>query len=538
MLIIRLFSRLRLRVKFSLTIIGLVVLIIGVVLYLIYSQQEQSILAEVETRTIDLATVLAFAGVRASLEDNYLVLQELVDSIKNREEILRVMILDTTGRVMVHNYTGERGEVYLDSLSQLAIRSRSSIVSTYTLDKEQVKDVATPIIVSGRKVATARVIISLEHAELAIQKLAREIELLGVASIIVALVAAAFLSGLVIKPLQRLYRDAKEIAKGEREIQINVTAHDEIGTLQRALKTMIEEVHTKARLAALGTTMANLAHEIRAPLASIMKHVNEFIGKEQDPKLLAEKSHKVLAEINRLNNLVKQLLNFSEKRKLVRSRTNVNSIIDQALFVVDGPLKERRIKLTRDFAPVPVIAADKNLLQSVFVNLISNAIDAMEEEGSLYLQTQVRTSQSEERAEAPAANGKPFTGETGAIPALFTGAGLTKQSQAAKSPAGNLFRFLRKSLKRFFVESSERTQRIPLHSLPEQDAIVITITDDGCGIPAEKMDQLFLPFFTTKKSGTGLGLALSHKIIQEHNGAIQVESKEGMGTTFRITLPI
>jgi signal transduction histidine kinase len=67
---------------------------------------------------------------------------------------------------------------------------------------------------------------------------------------------------------------------------------------------------------------------------------------------------------------------------------------------------------------------------------------------------------------------------------------------------------------------------------------MVTIRDNGCGIPKALMDRLFLPFFTTKKNGNGLGLALSHKIIQEHGGTITVESQEGQGTTFTIILPV
>jgi signal transduction histidine kinase len=532
------FSRLKLRIKFSLIIIGLVIAIISVVLYLVYSQQAQSILAEVETRALDLTTTLAFAGVRASLEDNYLVLQELVDSISHRGGIRQVMVVDTTGRILAHNHTGERGKVYQDSLSQLAVRSLSPVVSTYALGKENVKDVAAPIIVSGRKVATARVIVSLDSADRAIEETARQILFIGSISAVGALIAAAFLSGLVIKPLKRLYHNALQISRGDREIQINVTAQDEIGTVQRALKTMVDEVRLKARLAALGTTTANLAHEIRTPLAVIMRYITDFTAKEQDPQLLAAKSQKALAEINRLNDLVKQLLLFSQNHKLVRSRANINALIEQALFLVEGQLKERRINVTQDFAALPAIAADKNLLQSVFANLISNAIDAMDEEGALHIQTKILAGQSDEPSRA-AANGKLLSEKSSTTSTPLSRNDLPQKATAPKPAFNRFLRLLRIQTKRFFIEPNEQTQRIPLQpTIPEKEAIVIAITDNGHGIPAELMDQLFLPFFTTKRSGTGLGLALSHKIIQEHQGAIHVESEEGKGTTFKITLPV
>ncbi|MDZ7360563.1 MAG: ATP-binding protein [candidate division KSB1 bacterium] len=73
---------------------------------------------------------------------------------------------------------------------------------------------------------------------------------------------------------------------------------------------------------------------------------------------------------------------------------------------------------------------------------------------------------------------------------------------------------------------------------PEKEAIVVIFADNGHGIPDDVMDQLFLPFFTTKEKGTGLGLALSHKVIQEHRGTIHVQSRVGKGTIFIIVLPL
>jgi signal transduction histidine kinase len=66
----------------------------------------------------------------------------------------------------------------------------------------------------------------------------------------------------------------------------------------------------------------------------------------------------------------------------------------------------------------------------------------------------------------------------------------------------------------------------------------LRITDTGLGIPGDRLEKIFLPFYTTKTKGTGLGLALVHKIILLHNGGIDVESKEGVGTTFRVHLPM
>ncbi len=79
---------------------------------------------------------------------------------------------------------------------------------------------------------------------------------------------------------------------------------------------------------------------------------------------------------------------------------------------------------------------------------------------------------------------------------------------------------------------------ITVRTRREENDAVIEILDIGCGIKEDDLKNIFNPFFTTKTEGTGLGLAVTHKIIQEHNGKIKVESAWGGGTAFRIYLPL
>jgi signal transduction histidine kinase len=529
-----LFSRLRLGVKFFLMMMVLVISLIGAVVYFVYSQQEESILAEVEARADDLVTVLVFAAVRPYLENDYLGLQDLVDNIKNRDDVRQVMLLNLDGKVLAHNYVAHRGKVYDDSLTLRMLRSDDPFITVYRkLKKENVVDVAAPAVVSGKKIAAARVIISLHAAEHAIRSMARRIFILGGISMVVVLALVALFSRLVTQPLRKLHGEARQISRGQREIQIQVTARDEIGTLQQALKTMIDEVRLRSRLAALGATMANLSHELRAPLAAITKYINEATAKAPEPGGQVDVREKVLGEINRLNDLVGQLLLFSKNRQLVLSRTHINALIEQAFFLLETPIKERRITVNLDLATLPTMAADKNRLQSVFNNLLSNAIEAVESDGAIVIQTRLLTSQASESAES---------GSTTPSSVVQADHHLAPAVSTAKAPRPRIFRLLRKLVGRLFVAASDQVGYVPAMSKlslpPGKEAIMITIADNGHGIREDLMDKLFLPFFTTKPNGTGLGLALSHQIIQDHHGRIDVESKTGKGTTFTIILPV
>jgi signal transduction histidine kinase len=88
------------------------------------------------------------------------------------------------------------------------------------------------------------------------------------------------------------------------------------------------------------------------------------------------------------------------------------------------------------------------------------------------------------------------------------------------------------------VEPVRRIDQLTNRLIDTGDFIEIAVSDTGPGIPPEHRDRIFEPYFTTKEGGTGLGLALAYKIIQEHNGTIGVESRVGSGATFAITLPV
>jgi len=197
--------------------------------------------------------------------------------------------------------------------------------------------------------------------------------------------------------------------------------------------------------------------------------------------------------------------------------------LKQNLFLFAALLNERRIKVeTRFQQDLPPVAVDKNLMQSVFRNLILNAIEAMPEKGVLYLET--RTLPPPQPNEAwPQAGSRPLLATPENHPPAATKGGQ---------------KIWQKFRRYFIVEPATPACRVLLTKLPpEKQVMMITFRDNGCGISKEILEQLFLPFVTTKKGGNGLGLALSHKIIQEHHGTITVDSREGFGTTFTILLP-
>lgn len=226
------------------------------------------------------------------------------------------------------------------------------------------------------------------------------------------------------------------------------------------------------RLATIGTLSAGMAHEIKNALVAVKTFVDLLLEKNKDTEL----AEIVGREMNRVNNIVRQLLKFGSTHQPAHSSVRLHDVLEHSLRMVQHQLDGKLISLNRSFkATSDTVHGDNHQLEQVFVNLFLNAVDATGVNGSLTVETEFISSATSEIA-CPAQTGKPH--------------------------------------------------------------VRVTVADTGAGIAPENLDQLFEPFFTTKHNGTGLGLPISRRIVQEHHGLITVESSPNKGTTFSIVLPV
>ena len=241
------------------------------------------------------------------------------------------------------------------------------------------------------------------------------------------------------------------------------------------LKKLEARMRQSERLAALGTLAAGMAHEIRNPLSAIKTFVQLLPRKVEKPGFLEKFNRTVPRETERINLLVEELLELSRVPKYDFTATDINRLLRQTIDTIESDLQKSNIDLRTDLLDqLPRVQADANQLVKAFHNLARNAIQAMPTGGQLRIKTMVEE-----------------------IP---------------------------------LDEQWGNTRRI--------GRFIIIFQDSGQGIPAEELTQIFNPFFTTKDSGTGLGLPITHKVITEHGGQIEADSKEGHGTRFTIHLPI
>ena len=243
----------------------------------------------------------------------------------------------------------------------------------------------------------------------------------------------------------------------EMEGKITITAIIRDVMEQQKLKGRMLQ---SERLAAVGQAVAHVAHEIRNPLMIIGGFSNQIKTKLDDEREL-HKIDMVLEEVQRLERLVANLGDFTKEYRLLKRPADINSVIKDVIKIMTGVCSLEKYSFKKMLSKeVSEIHCDPDKLKQVFINIISNGLEAMHDGGSITISTE-------------------------------------------KIPKG----------------------------------VEIRIHDEGVGIPNEDLQHIFEPFYTTREQGSGLGLSISYKLIEAHNGDIWAISSPGKGATFIIQLP-
>jgi PAS domain S-box-containing protein len=250
------------------------------------------------------------------------------------------------------------------------------------------------------------------------------------------------------------------------------------------LSQMETQLARSERFSALGEMAAGVAHEIKNPLNAIMGFSERLSAKLVEPKL-KKYAEVITEEVQRMDTIVNEVLEYSRPDKAHKAPVEVHPLLEEAVIFLQQKLENAGITVERDyFKDLPPVPLDIVKIRQVLLNLFLNAMQAMPNGGKLTLRTHLMN---------------------GLVP------------QGADSISEGVI------YERLFLQ---------------EQMVSISVEDSGCGIPKENLGKLFHPFFTTKITGTGLGLSVCHKIISSHGGTLDVESQLGKGSTFRIYLPV
>lgn len=218
------------------------------------------------------------------------------------------------------------------------------------------------------------------------------------------------------------------------------------------------------KLSSLGRIAAGVAHEINNPLGGILLFSSNMSKKVQAGSPIEKGLKIIIRETQRCKIIIQRLLEFSRDKKPKKILAGINDIVTTALGVVENQFYLRHVTVEKHLAPDMVkTLLDEDQIEQVLINLLLNALNAVEEHGRVTVKSTVDTA---------------------------------------------------------------------------QNIIEVEIADNGCGIPAESVKKIFEPFYTTRSTGTGLGLSVSYGIVKNHQGDIRVFSELDKGTRFIVELPI
>jgi hypothetical protein len=311
---------------------------------------------------------------------------------------------------------------------------------------------------------------------------------------VAANVMKAGASDYVIKPFMKdqiltVVKDTLRIRQAEIKAK---GLQEEVFELNRQLERKVEErtrdlIATQDRLihqhniASLGEMSGGMAHEIRNPLNSIALYSQIMMDELDGSDKKLDYLNRIMSDVDRINAIVTNLNRFSRRIKREKKPIHLQGPLDSTLRTLSAKLMTQGIRIKVDVeADLPEVLASFEEMEEVFSHLIINSMNAMPKGGEI----RIRMNPIKAQSKADILMGD-------------------KESQS-------------------------------------RDYIEVSFSDTGTGIEKEALGKIFIPFYTTKTDweGTGLGLSVVDRVINDHEGVIDVESEVGRGTTFRLRLPV
>ncbi|MDH4219106.1 MAG: ATP-binding protein [Candidatus Aminicenantes bacterium] len=477
-----------LRTRFMVYVIALLIGLVVLVLFVIEKREVRAIFDAQKGRGVLTAEHIA----QLNLE-NLLFWDEegFEEDLEKRidQNLIYVIFYDRQGKPFVANdFIKSYKDIY--STSNLAAEAkkgeyffeRKRIVVDEKPGKDlSVLEIEVPIYVEGSptKWASIKIGLSMEEVRAEEQQTHLMLILIGSSGLLIGVAGAILLARRITRPLQKLVEGTVKISKGDFTQEIEINTQDEIGNLAQSFNEMShqlfltrERMETASKrliqaekLASIGRISAGIAHEIRNPLTSVKLNIQKVMESQNLDEV--DKEHLDITQegIGHIENFIKELLNFARVSELHVDHFLVEEIIDESIKMIRSSLKLRKVHLEKEVQKdLPHVLVDGDKLRQVFLNILHNACEAVEEGGKIKIS----------------------------------------------------------------LSQTEKT---------EDRNVKIEISDNGTGIPDKDWENIFEPFYTTKSTGIGLGLANARKIIEQHKGSIRVMKKRGKGACFQILIP-
>ncbi len=484
---------------------------------------EESSIKQAKNRT----NLLANNSSSWLMSNDYIGLQEVIDSVGTYKDEIYIIIVDLKGKILAHSDKSKVGQFLVDDASVKHLNSLTKefeILKLYTTNDNHFIEVASPIFYKNQLLGYVRNRIDNNYWINSFETIKNEFMIFTLIATIFAILFAYMTANILTRNFYNLIEVTKKIKNGEKNIKANENVVKEIQLLSKEFNSMIDvkekneqvilelnqnlekivEERTKelnflnenleekiaqeveknrqkdvfiqqqARLAALGEMIGNIAHQWRQPLSVITTSVSALSLKDElkilEPNDIKETNETVKKMADFLNNTIENFRNFFQKDQPKKNFV-IAEIINNTLEIIKASYDNHFIVLNKDLDTTIEYFGSENFLAQVLLNILSNAKDAL-------------------------------------------------------------------------IENQMENKKVNLKLFKDNNTIKITIEDNAGGIKEENINKIFDPYFTTKhkSQGTGLGLYMSTQIINKHfNGTLSVSNvkneDEEIGACFIVEIP-
>jgi len=469
--------------KFRLAMSLAVIFLIVTLSILSYFFLEKLFLTEIKNKARSVTQVLAHSSVNGILAEDFLVVQELIDTMAGQRDVWDAIIFDKDGRIFTMHQpsaTNEKDAFRFLPPSRPDLKAVQFIDHVYSSRAVLVTVVPifAPLPVAGQfqSLGTAMVVFYLD-AVYENSRMARQAILgIGILAILISWLVATRLAISITRPLRRLIDGVRQVASGDLNHQIEISAASaapanevhELGVtfnrMSASLKKLIDEKIEKENFALLGEFAGFVVHHLKSPLHGIrlaVENIRLDLADFPQFESLQQTDHEatqIIQSIKQLENFIKDTLDLAKPLTLQMVEADLNQIVNE----VAHDFQKFGANIHLQLAPKVLSARlDVERFKMALANLLANAVDAVSHSKGPVIQ----------------------------------------------------------------VETSNGA------------TINLKVTDNGIGMTEEVISRIFNPFYTTKGKGNGLGLTIVKKIVEAHGGQIQVSSRQHTGTSFNILLP-